>query len=145
MLSAALLTAAALAWGQDDCTVSAVSVQFGQYNVIDASPVDAVGSVRVACPPGTGFTVKLDAGEDAGSGFHPRRMHSTTSSGTLDYNLYRDPPHTEVWGDGTNNTFIHVGAATGGVDVVTVYGRLPGQQNVGTGLYRDSIVVTVEW
>jgi spore coat protein U domain-containing protein, fimbrial subunit CupE1/2/3/6 len=145
LLSVTLLIVAAPTWGQDYCTVSTVSVQFGQYNVIDVSPVDAVGSVRIACPPGTGFTVKLDPGEDSGSSFHPRRMHSTMSSGTLDYNLYRDPTRTEVLGDGTNNTFVHLGAATGAVEVVNVYGRLLGRQNVGAGLYRDSIVVTVEW
>ena len=132
------------AWGQN-CAVSSVPIQFGQYNSFDRSPIDAIGSVHVRCSVGTAFTVKLGPGEHAAAGFHPRRMRSATSSQTLIYNLYRDPVRALVWGDGTDNTTVFSDIGTGGKQSVTIYGRLPAGQNVKSGLYHDSIVVTVEW
>ena len=144
LLCAVFLMVAGTAQGQD-CSVSAVPVQFGQYIALDPSPVDAVGSIKVACTAGEAFTVRLDSGESSAGNFHPRKLRSTATGHVLNYNLYRDSARTEVWGDGTGNTFVQSGVGTGGEIVLTAYGRLPGGQNVGAGFYRDSITVTVEW
>jgi spore coat protein U-like protein len=132
------------AWGQV-CTVSTVPVQFGQYVSIGSSPVVAVGNVRVACTSGTAFTVKLGPGENSAGGFHPRKLRSTESAETMDYNLYRDSAHGEVWGDGTGSTFVRAAVGVGAEQLFHVYGRIPGGQNIVVGYYRDSLTVTVEW
>jgi spore coat protein U-like protein len=132
------------AWGQV-CTVSTVPVQFGQYVSIGSSPIVAVGNVRVACSSGTAFTVKLGPGENTAGGFHPRKLRSTASAETMDYNLYRDSAHVEVWGDGTGSTFVRAAVGVGAEQLFLVYGRVPGGQNIGVGFYRDSLTVTVEW
>jgi len=144
LLSGVMLLVAAQARGEG-CTVSAVPVQFGQYNIIDPFPVDAVGRVSIGCDAGTAYTVKLGPGENSTGGFHPRKLRSDTFGEVLNYNLYRDSTHAEVWGDGIDGTFFQSGLGTGGIRMLTVYGRLYERQNVGTGLFRDSIVVTVEW
>lgn len=128
-----------------ECTVSAVPVQFGQYDSSDPSPVDAVGSVYVSCTSATAFTVKLDAGSNSSGSFDPRRMRSAGTGGILSYNLYRDSARAEVWGDGTGNTFIQTRVGTGGDVNLNVYGRLSGGQDVSAGTYGDTITVTVEW
>ena len=135
---------ACTAWGQE-CSVSAIPVSFGQYISLDASSVYSQGSIRVTCSIGTGFVVRLDAGENSGGNFFPRRLRSTTAGMELDYNLFRDSAHTQVWGDGTSSTYIGSRVGTGLDDHLTVYGMLFGAQNVSGGLYRDSISVTVEW
>lgn len=132
------------AWGQD-CTVSAIPVQFGQYITIEASPVDAIGSVNVSCGSSTPFTVKLDAGENSYSSFHPRKLRSASSGATLNYNLYLDSARTKVWGDGTNNTFIRSGIGIGTSQQFSIYGRIPGSQNVSVGSFNDSVTVILEW
>jgi spore coat protein U-like protein len=132
------------AWGQV-CTVSTVPVQFGQYVSIGSSPVVAVGNVRVACTSGTAFTVKLGPGENSAGGFHPRKLRSTASAETMDYNLYRDSAHVEVWGDGTGSTFVRAAVGVSAEQLFPVYGRIPGGQNIVVGYYRDSLTVTVEW
>jgi spore coat protein U-like protein len=131
-------------WGQD-CAVSTVPVQFGQYISIDPLPVDAVGNVKVTCGAGTPFMIKLDPGESPAKSFHPREMRSATGGAALGYNLFRNVSRTEVWGDGTNSTFAQPGVGRGVEELFPVYGRIPGRQNVGVGFFRDSITVTVEW
>jgi spore coat protein U domain-containing protein, fimbrial subunit CupE1/2/3/6 len=133
-------------WVQaEDCLVSSIPVQFGQYNYLDHSPQTAAGSIKVRCPPGTPFRVKLGPGENPGAGFHPRKLRSATDEKTLNYNLFRDSVRTTVWGDGTDNTAVHQGVGTGAEKAINVYGSVPGRQNAAAGVYRDSITVTVEW
>ena len=132
------------AWGQN-CTVSAIPVQFGQYIAIEASPVNAIGSVNVTCSLSTPFTVKLDAGKNSSGSFHPRRLRNISSGATLNYNLYLDSARTKVWGDGTSNTFIRSGVGTGMSQQFSIYGRIPGSQNVSVGSFNDAITVIVEY
>ena len=56
----------------------------------------------------------------------------------LDYNLYKDASRLMVWGDAGG------GVSSSGTDVdLTVYGRIPGAQNVEAHVYADSVSVTV--
>jgi len=144
LLTVVFLVFAGVAWGQE-CTVSATPVSFGQYISNDPSPVYGEGSVRVRCPVGTGFTVRLDPGKNSGGSFHARKLRSATSGKVLNYNLYRDSAHAEVWGDGTSNTYVQAGVGMGVDVILIVYGRLLGRQNAGGGIYSDPISVTVEW
>jgi spore coat protein U domain-containing protein, fimbrial subunit CupE1/2/3/6 len=144
LLAVSFLLVAAHAWGQR-CTVSTVPVQFGQYDFLHGSPVDAIGSFIVNCSTGTPFTVKLGTGNNASTGFHPRRMRSAMGGNPLNYNLFRDSTRTSVWGDSTDNTFVQTGVGNDRDVILPVYGQLPGGQNVAPGLYRDSVSVTIEW
>jgi spore coat protein U-like protein len=56
----------------------------------------------------------------------------------LAYNLYKDASRLLVWGDGGG------GVSSNGTNVdLTVYGRIPGAQNVQANVYVDSVTVTV--
>lgn len=88
------------------------------------------------------YTVLLSAG-DAGS-YSPRKLSG--GAHTLSYNLYTDPLRTIVWGDGSGGTTSITGAfALPGAIDHTVYGRLPAQQNVGAGVYSDTITATIDF
>ncbi len=63
----------------------------------------------------------------------------------MSYNLYRNAARSEIWGDGTNGSFIQSGSGAGANVPWPIYGRLPGSQNVSVGTYTDNITVTVEW
>ncbi len=127
------------------CSVRVVPVSFGDYDTSFASALDADGDIYVTCDPKIVYKVWLDPGVNSGGGFIPRKMLLSGGKYTLSYNLYRDSARTEVWGDGTNNTYVRTGAGTGAEVRLTVYGRLPGSQNVGVGSYGDTVTVTVEW
>jgi spore coat protein U-like protein len=134
------------------CTVSATGVAFGTYNPLNAAGDSAVGSWTVICNAmGSGSatvagTLTLSTGS-SGS-YATRTMRSGTQA--LQYNIYLTSGHTQVIGDGTAGTFAPSDSGTvtaGQVYQVTgsMYGFMPGLQDVPAGSYSDSIVVTVTY
>lgn len=119
-----------------DCTVSAGSVAFGDYDTLSGQVLDGAGSISVSCSPSASYILELSTG---GGSYAQRQLAGTVS--VLNYNLYTSVSRTVVWGDGS------AGTATVGGDgenaIHNVYGRIFAGQNVPVGSYGDSIVVTV--
>jgi spore coat protein U-like protein len=128
-----------------NCSISAVPVQFGEYSTFAVSPLDAVGSISVTCDLNIPFMIKLDSGINSSGNFHPRKLNSILGSYALDYNLYLDSARTMVWGDATNNTYITSGVGINTSQQFSVFGRIPGRQNVGVESYTDIVTVILEW
>jgi len=120
------------------CSVSAVAVNFGNYDSSSPSPLNSTGAISVNCSPPAVTVVKLDPGKNSGGSFNPRRMAGEGSY--LNYNLCIDAACTQIWGDGTSSTYTQPGAAN-----LTVYGRIPALQKVKPAVYGDSVTITVEW
>ena len=127
-LALACCTAASAA-----CNVSPQGVSFGGYDPLGPSALDGVGNINVACDSQTSFTVSLGSGNGTVA---DRRM--TGGATQLGYNLYKDSTRLIVWGEGMDG----VSAIGTNVDL-TVYGRIPGSQNVPANVYVDSVTVTV--
>ena len=132
------------------CTVTATNLAFGSYNVLSASPTNATSTITATCTKGTGFTIALDAGQNAGgaSNFSARAMtNGAATPSLLGYQLYTNSAHTTVWGDGTNSSSTVSGTGTGpGAGVSnTVYGEIAANQNVPAGSYSDTVNVTVTY
>lgn len=131
------------------CLVSATPVPFGAYNPASVSATDATGTVSVTCTVlvavGMSWTVTLSKG--MGLTYSPRKL--INGSAVLGYNLYTTSARTVIWGDGTGGTgfvsdsvFLAVGTSHYNY---TIYGRIPPLQDVKSGSYADSIVVTVTY
>jgi len=138
-----LLTSAGKLWGQD-CTVTGTAINFGSYDTFAASPLDADGDIGITCKESIAYTIRLDPGQKLDGGFNPRKMRSSNGY-ILNYNLYIDTARTKIWGNGTGSTITQSGVGTGKRELFTVYGRIPGRQNVAVGAYSDRISITVEW
>lgn len=139
------------------CTVSATPHAFGSYSPLSASPVDSTATISVTCVGITilflvtldvDYTINLSKG-GAGS-YSPRYMSLLTNH--LTYNLYTDSARSIVWGDGTGGTSTKTGSIHGTgllftsvTDNHTIYGRIPGSQNISAGAYTDIITVTVNY
>ncbi|MGH8467453.1 MAG: Csu type fimbrial protein [Gammaproteobacteria bacterium] len=129
------------------CTVSATPVSFGSYNVFNASPRDATGTITVQCTGLLGllvnYNIKLSTG--LSGSYAPRQMAS--GANRLNYNLYTAATRLNVWGDGSAGTsFVsnNITLVLFGVTVNhTLYGRVPALQNIAVGSYSDNITVTV--
>ena len=124
------------------CTVGTAPVAFGAYDPITANataPVTAQGSVTVTCTKGVIPTVSLDLGTHA-SGAN-RQM--AAGSNNLGYQLYSDSGYANVWD--TTNTVVMAGAPSKAARTLTVYGRVPGGQDVPVGSYTDTITATVNY
>ena len=134
LVTAALAPSPAIAVS---CSAASSGVSFGSYDTLDPSPLDSAGDVRVTCDSSVPFTVSLNAG----SGPSGARQLSGGSA-TLNYQLYSDAARTTVWGDDTYGNSV----STSGTDVdLSVYGRIPGQQNVPAGSYSDVLTITISY
>lgn len=120
------------------CSVSVTNVNFGNYSVFSTNPSDSTGTVTVNCSPKkTSYSISLNGG-NSGS-INQRTLKFNSQS--ITYNLYTNVARTIVWGDNTGGTMV-----TGsGQNPITVYGRIPAGQDVGSGTYTDSVLVTVQY
>lgn len=139
LLVSLLLLGTALPVATLACSISADGVPFGNYNPFDSVHLDSTGTVTVQCE--TPYTVEFSPSA-TNNQFDPRHMANPTDD-RLIYNLFLDPAHTTIWGDGTNGT----GTAGGDGSTLaihhTIYGRIPAGQNARIGSYVDSITVTL--
>lgn len=124
------------------CGVIATPLIFGNYNPSSSSDLDAVNTATVTCTIGTSYNIGLDAGTGSGATVTTRKM--TSSSNLLNYSLYQDAARTTIWGTtiGTNTI-----SATAGLlpTVHNIYGRILKEQSVPSGLYSDTITVTITY
>ena len=125
------------------CTVNVLPVNFGAFAHL-INPLYANGQVSIQCTPAASVTIQLDAGIHA-NGVFIRRKLSTASGKTLKYNLFTDPAHVLIWGDGTGTSSVVAGIAGIRPLIVNIYGRIKGAQTGYVGSYSDSITVSVLW
>lgn len=118
------------------CSLNVQGVNFGGYDFTSSQNLESVGHVVVTCDVSSSFSISLSAG--AGT-YASRTMQN--GSYRLDYNLYTDPAHTMVWGDGTGGSVMVSGSGTS-VDEV-VYGSALAGQNPYIGTYSDAVTVTL--
>ena len=137
VLAMALPASAAL------CFIGTTGVSFGSYSVFTTTPLDSTGSVSIFCIGDASVTVALDRG--GAPSFNPRRMLQGTEA--LNYNLYLDAARTKIWGDGTGGSQVYVNTDVPNLRTVpvTIFGRIPAQQDVSAGSYSNSITATINF
>jgi spore coat protein U-like protein len=135
LLALSLILAVPPSWAA--CTVGAIGVIFGSYDIFDNVALDSAGRVDVTCDVGT---VSYNIALSPGSGSYATRT-MTGAGSLLNYNLFADPTRLIVWGDGTSGTSSVPGVGLGANH--TVYARIPSRQNVPVGTYADTVVVTL--
>lgn len=132
-----------------NCSVTANALDFGDYTPA-AGALTGSSTVSVRCTKNTGYTVALNAGTTSGGSIAQRLMKHTSTTDTLQYNLYTTAALTTVFGDGTGGsvTSAGTGSGMGTATAITVYGSLPdsaANQAALTGAYSDTITVTVTY
>jgi spore coat protein U-like protein len=138
--SAGLLAAAT---AEAACTISITPVAFGTYNVFAGSPDDATGQITYRCTPPRPALVRIHLDKGGAPTFNPRQMRQ--GSETLNYNLYLDSTRSTIWGDGTGGTDTYTRTLPPpNQDVnVSVFGRIPPEQDVSAGSYNATVTATI--
>ena len=128
-----------------NCTISTSPVAFGAYDPVSANAVTALngtGTVTVACTKGAVATVDLGQGANY---LAPNRQMNAGAN-LMIYQLYQDAARTQVWGStvptGTTQTY---NSASKAPTNLTVYGQVPAGQNVGIGIYSDTVLATINY
>ena len=125
---------------QAACEVSTTSVTFKDYDVLNSSPSDAEGVVSIVCDATLAVSIQISKGTSPT--FLPRTM--VNKSDTLQYNLFLDGARSVIWGDGTEKTMtMDTKVSVKIVRTLPVFGRIPSQQDVSSGTYDDTVVVTI--
>ena len=127
------------------CNVSGNTLSFGNaINPISGTAVTGSSTLTIECTATTPYTVALSAGINAGgvTNFLNRKM--VNGAYTLAYQLYVDNGYTQVWGNGTGSS-VYSGTGSGGLQYVTIYGRIPSLTGTVPGTYTDTVTVTVTY
>jgi spore coat protein U-like protein len=126
------------------CTISVTSVAFGSYNVFTTTPQDSTGTITYRCNAAAA-NISIALSDGSNGTFSPRTMRNGTE--VLDYNLYQNAARTNIWGDGTGGTSIYaqVNPQNNQNVSVTVYGRIPAQQDVSAGNYTDTVSAVINF
>ena len=142
--------------GQVTCTASNTTIDFGAYDVLAGTTLDATGSFAVTCVSTNNgnaqvtYTAKLATSP-------AQQMAPPSGADRLAYVVYVDAARTQPWGDGTAGTFAITGSITvSGNSTLTdtpknYYGRItPGGQDVSAAspgppptTYSQTLTVTV--
>jgi spore coat protein U-like protein len=128
-----------------NCSLNTQSVFFGEYDYSVPLPVNATGLIWLQCDANTPVRVSLDAGLYSGGNPLARQMESGAGGAPLRYNIYTDSSYSQVWGDGSRGTGVYSTSVAAPSTNVILYGRIPPFQNVPTGIYQDSLTITMEW
>jgi spore coat protein U-like protein len=149
-----LCAAAGKSHAAADCSIAAVSLNFGVYDPVATSADDSVGTVTVTCRHVSGNAERVSYSVSLANGLlgtSPATRAMRAGTARLGYNVFTDPARTQVWGNGTGGTVIASGAMTVGPGVGngtktfvhSVYGRIPQLQDAAPGTYNDTMVLTL--
>lgn len=124
-----------------NCQITAEDIDFGTYSVGQTADYSQTGDVVVTCAAGTTpYDVSLSTG---GSGNYVTRQMTHSLVLLVNYNLYTEAAHTNVWGDGSGATVTQPSNTIDQVQTFTAYGNVPSGQTVTPGTYIDTITATV--
>jgi spore coat protein U-like protein len=121
------------------CSVTAQPLDFGTTNSF-ATVIDSSSATTVKCTPTAPYTVYVSYGANAGSTTQ-RKLLSTTTTATVNYDIYSDAAHSAAWSPTSGKT----GVGDGTEQALTLYGRIPVQTAVAAGDYKDTVTVTVNY
>lgn len=128
------------------CNVIISSLIFPGYDAIARGAASAIGTVTVVCPPGTTSVSPRIVMTNGRSGrASDRKM--TSGADSLRYNLFLEPSHLTVIGDGTDGSVALTTAnvRSHGRSVYTIYGVIFAGQSVSAGQYSDDITLQLEF
>jgi len=128
-----------------NCRLVVAPLSFGTYDPLDGhsvQPADASTVISVTCTRNTGAAVSFDFGMYSSSG--PDRGMSATGSEVLRYQIYRDAARSLVWSRGADALQV-VSRGVTSAELLTVFGRIPPNQEVAPGAYSDLLTATVDF
>ena len=121
------------------CTISAAPLVFALPVPVNAN-VDSTSLITVRCTPFTAYVIDID------NGLHPqgnnRRVHNVSANDYMTYDVYKDPPRSQVWGKG-NLKNVSGNSGLLGIVAYPIYGRLNARATAKSGAYTDTLTITV--
>jgi len=127
-----------------NCSVTVTDLHFGEYDPLLANagaPLDIEATLSTVCTPDTWLLVEMDDGQNPLG--NVRRMYGGTEF--LDYSVFKDSGRTQRWGRANEGMLLQTPPGQIAPVFRTIYGRVPGGQNIRDGVYSDAIQVTLHF
>ena len=118
------------------------AIAFGSYNPLSVTPVDATGTISLACTKGAVAVIALDTSANPTHATGTTRAMKDAASDYVSYELYSDSSRTAVW---KSSGVTEPAAPSKAAVDYTVYGRIPAGQDVPANAYSDTVVITVSF
>jgi len=101
--------------------------------------ISASSIISVTCNVDMPYNVLLGSGNSSTTA--SRYMVKNATGEQIQYNLFVDAAYSTIWDNQTGVS----GKATGGAQTLNVYGLVPAQSTPSSGIYTDTVIVTVNW
>ena len=136
------------------CTIETRPLSFGTYDPLAERDLDAIGQIIYTCENGNGGGsgrakpenkgIRIEMAQGASNSFSPRHMFGPGFA-DLEYNIYLDSTHRQVWGTGEGPTLAYVDSHPPNGTPVTVpaFARIFAGQDVTWGPYTDTVPVRI--
>ena len=126
-----------------NCRIAISDLAFPAYDPLDQNAsreLNGAVDVKVICTREARATIVLDTGR-----YSSGQMRAMSDGDQkVNYELYRDPSRTQVWGSG-GNALQFVSAGYKNPQQFTLYARIPPGQEVASGTYTDVVMATVDF
>jgi spore coat protein U-like protein len=120
------------------CTMTtSTTMDFGFLTSVTGGTT-STANATVKCTPNAAYTVKIDNGQNFGSGTQ-RKMKSTTGTATVDYNVFQSDGSTAWPVAGVP------GSGTGSDQTLNIVGKLANATEVAAGTYKDLLTITLDY
>jgi spore coat protein U-like protein len=123
------------------------TMTFTGYDPSDPAGANLDGTVLlgVRCTRGAAVTIGIGpGGNPAAVAGSTRAMRIGATANVLGYDFYHEAGRTTLWTD-TGAGLYSFSPATNAPTSITIYGRVPGAQDVPAGTYTDTVLVTVNY
>jgi spore coat protein U-like protein len=133
------------------CTIATTGINFTNYDPVVANhttPLDANGTVTVACTSGAATTIGMNQGANqaaTSTAALPKRQIASGATNRVSYDLYQDTLHTTTWGDVGTGAAMTYNSTSMAAQTFNVYGRMAAGQDVATGAYTDTVTATIQF
>lgn len=144
-----------------NCTITATALSFGRYESLQTNatvPLNAAGSLSIACTKGTAPRISMDLGQNGNAGKRYMALAAAAASGistTLNYEIYQPPsatpgvacsfPGTTIWGSAPGEIFVPAPPTSRAARTYNLCGSIPSGQLTMIGAYADTVVATVNF
>jgi spore coat protein U-like protein len=137
-----LLAAAPRASDGGRCTIETRPLSFGTYDPEANADLDAQTQVIYTCN-NQAKKIRIEMTTGMSSQFDRSMLGGAAEH--LFYNIYLDPTHQTIWGQGAFGTDVYFESnpPNGTPVVVPAYGRIPARQSVPPGDYVDVLTVRI--
>ncbi|TFZ08774.1 Csu type fimbrial protein [Ramlibacter humi] len=128
----------------NSCAIKAANdLNFGSKTDLSVA-VDNTSSITIRCPVGRSWSMALSNGTNAVGSTRRMRKGVGAAAKYVTYELYKDDKRNQRWGN-NGTELLNSPGSSAALTTLIVYGRVPAQPSPGSGIYTDTVTITLTY